>query len=171
MITKIPSPELEKEEEIVAELQSLGIRYLSRVSNTSAHENHPPAQLIAEIICQPSSRVRNALIPLFLAKPEYAAHVQEALTKVNDEQGMMLKFFYTASVFLQRKLLLNPNALLPDLFSEEFGISGTNADEKLRALGRRHQHVSGLHINWQGTYENAARHLFRQWELEKIWKK
>ena len=171
MVAEILSPELEKEEEIVAELQSLGIRYLSRASNTSSSHNHTPAQLMAEIICQPSSRVRNALISLFLAKPEYAAFVQEALTQVNNKQSITLKFFYTAAVFLQRKFQPNAAILLPDLFSDEIGLSKTTAEDELCELSKRHQKASGLHINWQGTYENAAKHLFHQWELEKTWKK
>lgn len=171
MITEILSPEIEREEEIVAELQRLGIRYLSRASNISPHQNRPPAKLIADLTRQPSSRVRNALIPLFLVKPEYAAYLREALTQVNNEQGLTLKFFYTAAVFLQRKSKTNPTAVLPDLFSGEIGVSGTNPDEKLRDLGQKQQEVSGRNINWQGTYENAAKHLFRQWELEKIWSK
>ena len=171
MVTEILTPELQKEEEIVGELQKLGIRYLSRASNNTFSQNRPPAQLIAELTRQPSSRVRNSLISLFLSKPEYAAHVQEALTQINHEQGLTLKFFYTAVVFLQRKHQIHPTLFMPDLFSNEIGVSGTNADDQLHDLGPRHQQVSGLPINWQGTYENAPRHLFSQWELEKIWKK
>jgi hypothetical protein len=171
MSAEILSPETEKEEEIVAELQRLGVRYLSRGTSTAYNQTHPPEKLIAELTRQPSSRVRSALISLFLARPEYAAHVPGALTQINDVEGIRLRFFHTAAVFLQQKYRVNLDMFLPDLFSEEIGVSGESMDNKLRDLGRKHQQVSGLHINWQGTYENAAKHLFRQWELEKTWKK
>jgi hypothetical protein len=170
MAAEILSPEFEKEEEIVAELQRLGIRYLSRTNGTSYSTEPAPEKLIAELTRQPSSRVRNALISLFLARPEYAVHVPRAFTQVNMEEGQILRFFYTAAVFLQKKYHVNSAIILPDLFSEEIGISGGNPDKSLRELGMKHQQASGVNINWLGTYENAAKHLFRQWELEKTWK-
>lgn len=171
MVTEILSPELEKEEEIVAELQRLGIRYLSRGSNSTNNQNLSPVELIAGLTRQPSSRVRNALISLFLAKPEYAIHVQEALAQLTSDESNILRLFYTAAVFLQEKYRINSLVVLPDLFSEKIGILEKDADEKLHSLGMKHRQISGLRINWQGTYENAAKHLFRQWELEKSWKK
>ena len=92
MVTETFSPELEKEEEIVAELQGLGIWYLSRLNNISRRKDYSSAQLIADIIKQPSARVRNAAISLFLAKPEYSAYVQDALKDTNETERFTLKF-------------------------------------------------------------------------------
>jgi len=173
MVSTILSPELQMEEEIVAELARLGIRYLSRLSQSGPHRNHPPEQLIADLTRQPSSRVRGALISLLLAQPGFAAQVPPALQLVNREQGVRLKFFYTAAVLLQRKFadqfLQDKLQALPDLFSWEMGLSGTNVDDQLRQLGLKHQQATGQYINWKGSYENAASCLLRQWELESIW--
>jgi len=173
MISQSLSPALQKEEELVAELAELGIRYLSRHSIAPPVQTHSPAELIADLTRQPSSRVRAALIPLFLAHPQYAAHVSEAEKSINSEQIITLKFFYTAAMLLQRKhaasFQKDGAPILPDLFSAELGISGTNIDEQLHDLGEKHQAASGMRLNWAGSYENAAGHLLRQWELENTW--
>jgi len=171
MVGNAHSPELEKEEEVVAQLERLGIRYLSRLAKSSIPKDHPPQKFIAEIVKQPSARVRNAVISLFLARPEYSAYIQEALKHTNTEAALTLKFFYTAAVLLQEKYEINPTTVLPDFFRAEIGVTGKNPDEKLHSLGQKHQQVSGKSINWQGTYENAAKHLLHQWELEKAWNK
>jgi len=172
MGTDILSPELEKEEQVVAELERLGVRYLMRLSHITSRQNYPPVELIADITWQPSSRVRNALVSLFLAKPEYSAYIQQALRQVDQQQAILMKSFYTAAVLLQRKYANKcPDIILPDLFSKELLVSGITPDEQLCSLGKKHQEISGRNINWQGTYENAAKHLFRRWELEKEWSK
>jgi hypothetical protein len=171
MVSNILSPELEMEEKVVAELERLSIRYLSRLTHSSTLKDYLPAQFVADIIKQPSARVRNAAISLFLVKPEYSVYVADALKHTNNEESITLKFFYLAAVFLQQKYRVNPITPLPDLFSTEYGIVGTDPDERLRSLAEKHQQVSGKSINWQGTYENAAKRLLHQWELEKVWNK
>ncbi len=167
------SPDLQIEENLVAELARLGIRYLSRLSDVQAKRAIAPSNLIADLTRQPSSRVRAALISLFLAQPEYAKYVLAALKQVNEKEAITLKFFYAAATLLQRKyadkFLTGKVPNLPDLFLRELGISGVSIEEQLSKLEKKHQEVSGQYINWKGSYENAARHLLRQWELEKRW--
>ena len=173
MTSPILSPALQMEEELVAELAQLGICYLSRQSIAPPTQTHAPAELIADLTRQPSSRVRAALIPLFLAHPQYAAHVRDAAKNIDSGQAITLKFFYTAAALLQRKyedrLRQDDAPTLPDLFGTELGLSSTSIDEQLDELGKKHQAASGLRLNWAGSYENAGRHLLRQWELEGKW--
>ncbi len=169
MVVHALSPELAKEEEVVVELERLGIRYLSRLTKSSTPKSYPPPKLIADIVKQPSARVRSALICLFLIKPDYSAYVHEALKYTNDAEAQTIKFFYTAALLLRRKYQINQTADLPDSFSKELGVAGTDPDQQLLSLGQKHQQASGKSINWYGTYENAAKHLLRQWELEKLW--
>ena len=59
---------------------------------------------------------------------------------------------------------------LPDLYSAELGLDTSHApDERLRALGNLHRQLTGIVLNWTGTYENAAYHLLHRWELEQQW--
>ena len=165
---------LQSEDQIITELEGLGVGYLSRQDESGAVKVRAPQDLLAELVRQPSSRVRAALIALLLARPDYAAHVPAALARLTPEQAQTFKFFYTAAVCLQRlygrnlKIFLGARWLeLPDTFSAELGVSGSSPAARLRALARLHAQCTGLQLNWAGTYENAARHLLRRWEMEK----
>ncbi len=60
---------MQTEEELVAELDLLGIRYLSRQSSYRASQVRPPEALLADLVRQPSARVRAAVIAVLLAHP------------------------------------------------------------------------------------------------------
>jgi len=162
------------EEQLVAELEKLGVGYLSRQSETVSIRVRAPQVMMAELVWQPSSRVRAALIPLLLAHPEYAGQVPAALRRLDDRHGQTLKFFYTAAVFLQeqygrvfQEILGTKWKMLPDLFSTELRVSGKTPKARLNALARAHAGWSGVQLNWAGTYENAVQHLLRRWEMER----
>jgi hypothetical protein len=166
-----------EEERLVAELELLGIRYLSRQTAYVADRVRPADQLLADFVRQPSARVRQALIALLLAYPEYAGAVPAALTRLAPSQQLTLQLLYTAAVLLQQEYvqqlspLLNDRwYLLPDLFSVDLGIetAGTPQD-RLRALGRAHRKKTGIAANWTGTYENVAHKLVRSWQMAGRW--
>jgi hypothetical protein len=164
------------EERLVAELERLGVRYLSRQTDKKASRARAPHKLLADLVQQPSSRVRAALIALLLAQPSFAEHVPTALKSLPPEQAQTLKLFYTAAVLLQRQYAAQLQAFLgadwrwlPDLFSIEFNLPATAPRDQLKALAQLHQQKTGVTLNWAGTYENAARHLLHRWELEQTW--
>ena len=174
MLTTAQTPQ--SEEQIIAELERLGVRYLSRQFESVPTAPRAPHQLLAELIRQPSSRVRAALISLLLAHPEYAAHTPAALKLLQGEQAQNFKFFYTAAVHLQaqfenplRVFLGTRFQTLPDLFSNELGVTGDSATARLQSLARLHRQWNGVRLNWVGTYQSAALHLLRRWEVEKQW--
>jgi len=173
--TSLETRALRAEERLVAELSDLGIGYLSRRSATRPRSARAPGQLLADIVCQPSSRVRTAFIAVLLAHPEYAAHVLNALHRLPSEPAQTLKFFYTAAVILQRQYqsqlqpFLGASWLtLPRLFGDEFPLPA-DPRQQLQALARLHQERTGQHLNWAGTYEHAALSLLRRWQMEKLW--
>jgi hypothetical protein len=166
-----------EEERLVAELELLDIHYLSRQTTYAADRVRPEDQLVADVVRQSSARVRQALIALFLAYPEYARAVPAALTQLAPSQQLTLRLFYTAAVLLQQEYveqlspLLNDRwYLLPDLFSADLGIetAGTPQD-RLRALGSAHCKRTGMVANWTGTYENVVRKLVRSWQMAGRW--
>jgi len=172
----VPVETLRSEEQIITELEGLGVRYLSRLEESGDIKARAPHDLLAELVRQPSSRVRAALIALLLARPDYAAHVPAALAHLTPEQAQIFKFFYTAAVCLQRlygrnlKIYLGARWLeLPDTFSAELGVRGPTPAARLRALAHLHARQTGVQLNWAGTYENAAQHLLRRWEMERLW--
>ena len=167
---------IHKEEQLVAELEQLGVRYLSRMTNEKASRLRTPRRLLVDLVQQPSSRVRAAVIALLLARPAYGKHVPAAVKGLAPEQALTLKLFYTAAVLLQREYAapmqnhLGAGWLwLTDYFSAELNLPETAPEVQLRELAKLHRQKTGVTLNWAGTYENAARHLIRRWELEQIW--
>jgi hypothetical protein len=168
---------LTAEDRIVSELERLGIRYLSREDGDAASEPRPPAILLADLMRQPSARVREAAIAVLLLHPAYAQAVPGALAQLRPSEQLALRFYFTASVLLQREHadLLRPHVTepwrwLPDLFSLELGVPGEGAPrERLERLGAAHRARSGSVVNWTGTYENVARKLIRRCEVEQQW--
>jgi hypothetical protein len=166
-----------REEELVAELEKLGVRYINRFAQNKPVSFFPPDQLLADLVRQPTSRVRSAVVSLLLIRPDYALFIPLALRKVRGKNRLLLKIYYTAAVILRNKFqqqlqqfLGQELTVLPDLYSSELipGIEGP-PDLKLTMLGREHQIRLGEVANWRGTYENAARHLLHQLELESRW--
>ncbi len=176
MVAVLPAKQM-AEEQIVAELALLGVNYLSQAASIQVDYPRPGDQLLADLVRQPSSRVRTAVIALLLEHPEYATFMSEAIIKLHGRNRMVLKLFYIAAVFLQKKYYsvlteIQGQAFqwLSDDYSIELGIpSGLQPEEGLEVLGRRHQKLTGMAINWAGTYDNAARHLLRQKKLEQGW--
>jgi hypothetical protein len=168
---------LATEDSLVAELERLDIRYLSRQSSDAAGQGRPPATLLADLMRQPSARVREAVIAVLLAHPAYAQAVPAALAQLPASEQLALRFFYSASVLLQRQYAdaLRPHVAvrwqwLPDLFSQELGVTTQGAPQEcLIGLGVAHRAYTRSAINWTGTYDNVARKLLRRWGLEHRW--
>jgi hypothetical protein len=154
------------EDQLVSELWAREVRFLR-----GKKPNHPPllnpAQLMAALVKSRDTRVCLALIPLFLQFPEFAKYVQAVANNLLPSARLLLQCYYTAAVWLEQKLLPRIPSL-PDLFSKEFGITPVaNPEENLRALGKRHQELSGERLNWQGTYEHAAEVWLKEMEFQK----
>jgi hypothetical protein len=168
---------LTQEESLVAELNLLGIRYLSRQTPYSANRVRSGKRLLVDLIRQTSSRVRTAVISVFLVHPEYVHALPLAVQELDNSEQLTLKLFYTAAVLLQRKYVQRLEPFLsgrwqwlPDLYSKELGLpAGLKTDDQLTLLGIIHQEKLGSHLNWTGTYENTVQHLIRRLELEKRW--
>jgi hypothetical protein len=166
-----------EEEKLVAELGLLGIRYLSRQSPYQVNRVRSPEALLADLVRQPSARVRTAVIAVLLSHPEYAQVVPTALERLGSAERLTLQLFYTAAMLLQQEYAdhLQPFMMerwqwLPDLFSKQFGLpEERHPRERLALLGQVHRHRTGATVNWAGTYENTVRHLIRRWELERQW--
>lgn len=166
-----------EEEKLVAELELVGVRYLSRQTTYQAPGIRPPATLLADLIRQPSARVRLAVIAVLLSHPEYAESVLAALGRLSPSEQLTLKLLYTATCLTQRqfadrlqRFMADRWQWLPDLLSAELGLpSEGTPHERLAALGHAHTRLTNTAVNWAGTYENVAQRLLRRWELERVW--
>ena len=182
MFMKIGAGEVASEEEaLVAELELLGIRYLSRQTSYQAMWVRPPARLLVDLAQQQNARVREALIAVFLACPRYAHAVPASVAELDatdPSAAANLRLLYTAAAFLQQKHRERLESFLgvkwlwlPDLFSADLGLprSQMPADDKLALLGQAHREATGVLANWSGTYDNVAHKLIRRWEMEQVW--
>jgi hypothetical protein len=164
-----------EEERVVAELELLGIRYLSRHTSDRAERVRPPDVLLADLVQQPSARVRAAVIAVLLAHPEYAEAVPAALQQLRPAEQWTLRLFYTAAALLQQEYSERLRAFgagqwLPDRFAVDLGLPDTASPrERLVALGRQHRQRTQAYVNWVGTYESVVHRLLRSWELEAQW--
>jgi len=164
------SSKLLKEEQIVSELALLGINYLSRISDDVVQQPRPIGTLLADIVRQPSSRVRTALIALLLEHPEIARAIPVAVKKVHAKNRITLKYFYTAAFLLQRiniKTLMTKQGKifqwLPNYFGDELNLkSEIDPEISLNLLCKKQQEETGSAINWVGTYKNVLAHIHIQ---------
>jgi len=81
---------------------------------------------------------------------------------LGEPANITLQCYYTAATILQRKHVVQLNLLigkkqpLPDLFSIKLGLQlTTDLEQDLRDLAKRHEILSGMRINWLGTYQHA----------------
>jgi hypothetical protein len=162
------------EDQLVSELWARDVRFILGNQFTST-PLLPPADLMASLAQSVNARVRFSLIPLLLRHPEFSAEAKNAdglLSKQTNQY--VLRFYYTAAVFLQRKYqqqlsrLLGKQTQLPDLFSNILGVPPEkDPDLALEQLAKQHQVLSGQFINWLGTYKHAAEVWLKQMELQK----
>ena len=159
-------------EQIAGALQVLGVNFIfgKRYTDTSLHKQ--PERLIVALAQSDEARLRLSLIPLFLEHPEFSDHARKAVQDLGEPANITLQCYYTAATILQRKHVVQLNLLigkkqpLPDLFSIKLGLQlTTDLEQDLRDLAKRHEILSGMRINWLGTYQHAIQVGCSIWKL------
>lgn len=169
-INTIPSAD-----ELVGALNALDVPFLS--GGVKRSQTLPSAQLMAGLAIQDDARMRLALIPLLLSRPDLApAAVLEANSYLSGVGAFNLKLFYTAAMLLQKtyrlklETLLGQQEPLPDLFGETLAITPIGSPAtRLRELGERHKALIGVRANWVGTYHHGAKRLIKRLQCEIEW--
>lgn len=163
--------------QLMAELETLGIHFLQSSSTVELATRIAPATLVARLASSNEARVRLALIPLLLHRPDFAAYLNAALQITDATAQVFLKCYYTAALYLQQKYrqrlqkLTGQYTVLPDVFSAELGLRAVaNPDDGLQLLAQRQAVLSGKRINWLGTYEHAAQRWLTSLEHKQKWR-
>jgi len=153
---------------LVAELERLGLCYLSRGPLPEPNAPLAPEALVSDLAASPEARLQVALVPLFLWRPDYAAAALNAADDLTGHARVMLQCCYSAAVALQpryaRRLtaLGCPAVFLPDIFAAALDLPPmVDPTARLVAVAARHAQLSGEPINWLGTYEHAANSFMR----------
>lgn len=158
--------------DLVDALNSLNVHFLSGGSGATFEAQ--PETLISGLAESNESRVRLALIPLFLHHPEFCEVVSSVVSTLSQAAQIYLEVFYTAAHLFQQKyenelaVYFGKQLKLPDLFSEKLNILGAEPDKRLDSLAQQHASLSGRSINWLGTYEHAAERTLKRLEHERL---
>ena len=159
-------------------LDTLDVPFLAGDEQSAASPSLTPVELLTALAQAREARLRSAIIPTLLRHPEFAPHARTAATRLLGLPRVTLQCFYTAALLLQRKYvarlkqLLGVQPSLPDWFSAGLGISLSEDETPLLGeLSERHAALTGLPINWAGTYEHAAERLIKRLENQARWHK
>jgi hypothetical protein len=132
-----------------------------------------PSDLIGGLAASSESRLRLALIPLFLQHPEFSEFVSDVLPSLSATASITLRCYYSAAVCLQAKYhsrlvnLFGLQPALPTLFFEELRLDPNGDSQKnLQNLAQYQKFLTCRPINWLGTYEHAALRLLGHKERE-----
>ena len=149
-------------ERLVIELDGLGVHFLrgagvplppAQALPSMSSDSLTPARLLTLLASSQEARLRLAIIPLLLHRPDFAAALDE-VEPLTASARLTLWCYYTAAFYLQQKYrarlarLGSFRARLPDLFSVNLGLTNC-PDPKtgLSSLARRHAELSGKPIN------------------------
>ncbi len=164
-------------DELVGALDALGVPFLAGGIQTPRALALSNSELLLGLARDPDARVRLAVIPLLLVRPECAETIPEVAEQLQEEARLTFECYYTAAHWLQLKYkkqlvdLIGESKPLPDWFSAKLGLASgeTDAARALEELGKRHQVLSRERLNWHGTYEHAAQSLIKQLTWERAW--
>lgn len=148
-------------------LRELGVNFI--LGGTAKIENlqPQPASLIAALANSDEARLRLSLVPLFLEHPEFAEYAQNAAELLEPQARITLQCYFSAALWLGQ-IYCTPKISLPDLFSDELKLSpGIDPEINLHALAHRHGELTGMQINWLGTYKHAAQVWLASLEFDR----
>lgn len=145
-------------------LHVLGVHFVGVSGTFKATTALSPVELIGGLAHSSEARLRLALIPLFLCRPDFALFVPATIETLHSSAQVTLKCYYTAALLLQEKykeqfVHVQP---LSDFFSYELSIpQQAESESQLRALAHYQTAITGDAINWLGTYEYAVQRLIK----------
>jgi hypothetical protein len=108
-------------EQLANALHALGVHFIRGGRDVDEPLPNHPSRLIAALAQSDEARLRLALIPLFLERPEYASRVRAVASKLDPPAKLTLQCYYSAAAWLAKKYQLD--SLLPDHFSKDLGLS------------------------------------------------
>jgi hypothetical protein len=161
---------------LIDNMNLLGVHFLVGEGYSGLADPLKPAALLAGLTAQSDARMRLALIAVLLQHPEFAKDTQEVLELMDEPQKLTFKVYYTAAHYLQIAYadqlqdVLGPYSELPDFYSKELNIEREDSvTDQLKQLAERHKDITGLPLNWYGTYNHAAQRVIARLRKERTW--
>ncbi|MBI5300209.1 MAG: hypothetical protein HY877_07975 [Deltaproteobacteria bacterium] len=154
----------EKEIQAIAALNQWGVPYLSTPFTPTMGFSLELSDLLTRLIQSDSTRLKLGVTAFFLVHSEKASAVLDALPLLEEGQRQMLRYLYTAAVYLQRlwrrQLAHFGNGLLPDYFSQELGLPEPVLLHGRLGLGALEEALQG-HIHEPYNYKASFDALIR----------
>jgi hypothetical protein len=162
--------------QLVDNMNRIGVHFLIDEGSSESTDSLSPAELMAGLAVQSDARLRLALIAVLLQRPDFAKEAHRALASMDKPQKLIFKLYYTAAYYLQKVYadqlqdVLSPYDRLQDYFSAELKIEkNKSATVQLKQLAERHKEITGLPLNWYGTYNSAAQRVITRLKKERAW--
>lgn len=163
---------------LISSLKSYGVQFLVGENGEDVSAPLHPRELLAGLSVQADARMRLALIAVLLQRPEFALEAGDVLVVLPNDYQPIFMLYFTAACFLQAKYheqledLLGHFQKIPDLFSEQLNLDpGDSIEENLQELALRHTEITDLDVNWNGTYQHAAKRVITRLRSERKWSK
>ena len=86
-------------ETLVAKLREYGVTYLAPSDAVATEDLSSMDSLLMATMNQPDSRLKMALIPLFIRNPELAQRVPDLITQLDPNMALDLQTYYMAAVY------------------------------------------------------------------------
>lgn len=162
--------------QLIDNMNRIGVHFLVDEGYSESTDSLSPAELLAGLAAQSDARLRLALIAVLLQRSDFAKDAHQTLALLGEPQKLTFKLYYTAAHYLQKVYVnqlqdvLDPSDGLPDYYSEELKIEKDNsATGQLKRLAERHKEITGLPLNWYGTYIFAAQRVITRLNKERAW--
>jgi hypothetical protein len=161
------TPVLTKTDILIENLTLRDVPYFARADVPVEIPSLSDSEILTELSTHEGARIQMALIPLLLRCPSFSDVVPDVVDTLSDSDGAVLKLYYTAAVLLQSihenelRRFLGDISLLKDIYSKELEVEGDSAEERLHSLAASHARLSGLDINWVGTYRHSAERFLK----------
>ena len=158
-----------KELQAIASLNQWGVSFLWSPFTPKIEQPLKPERLIQSLIESDSARLRLGVIAFLLVHPEEAPAIHQALSLVKENKCLLLKYYYTAAVYLQTlwksQLTQFGSDMLPNYFSKDVGLPDPiqlHGRLGLAALEEALQQLRGEAYNYTASFEAVVRLIQQQ---------
>ncbi len=164
-------------ETLVAELRNRGVTYLAPGDAVAESNFSSDLSFLSALLEQSDSRLRLALIPLFIRHPDLAAVASALVNQSDAALALELQTLYMAAVYLQRRwwtrlsFYLDTREPLPDLYSQTMNLP--LAEEQFGKVGLYEladlwQARSRFPFDWLASMNQTMDLFFAQLKLEDM---
>lgn len=163
-------------DDLVNSINLMGIVFFPSSIKSNHADLLPPEIIFAELSMHEDVRMRLAIIAILLQRPDLASFAANAMAKISINYKNTFMVYYTAACLLQQIYADEWNKIfetyvpIPDKYSGDLNLSkkGT-AEDRLRELSKRQAEITGMPLNWFGTFSHTGRRIIEWLKKQQSW--